>query len=192
MPNAGYPSVVNGRTVYVDNPDYFSDKLTEIYRCGVRAIGGCCGTTPQHMKATAEKLRQTSALKLPQHFSTVQAAVPAASSNSLGFIQSSPLNLAAPSDTDRALRWRPSRRMKQAGADFITIPDSPLARARANSLMISAKIQRDAGISAIPHLCCRDRNQIAIKGDLVAAISKDCARFSPSPAIRFRKRPHFC
>lgn len=168
MPNAGYPSVVNGRTVYVDNPDYFSDKLTEIYRCGVRAIGGCCGTTPQHMKATAEKLRQTSALKLPQHFSTVQAAVPAAVPTAWDHTIIA-VELGAPSDTDMSFTLAASRRMKQAGADFITIPDSPLARARANSMMISAKIQRDAGISAIPHLCCRDRNQIAIKGDLVAA-----------------------
>lgn len=168
MPNAGYPSVINGRTVYVDNPDYFSDKLTQIYRCGVRALGGCCGTTPRHMKATAEKLRLAGApcppLRPATDKPTAPTPVPAQWDHPIIAVE-----LSAPADPDISFALSAGAKMKAAGADFITIPDSPLARARANSLMISSKIHRELDMPVIPHLCCRDRNQIAIKGDLIAA-----------------------
>ncbi len=167
MPNAGYPSVINGRTVYLDNPDYFSDKLAEIYRCGVRAVGGCCGTTPRHIKSAIEKISR---------IGTVAKAVSPAPTKVFPPAEPTEWNhvtvaveIGAPVDTDSDFTMAASRRMKDAGADFITIPDSPLAKTRANSMMISSKIQREIGIQTIPHICCRDRNQIAIKGDLIAA-----------------------
>lgn len=78
------------------------------------------------------------------------------------------VEIGAPVDTDIGFVLEAAHTIKRAGADFITIPDSPLAKTRANSMMIAAKIQREADIAVIPHVCCRDRNQIAIKGDLIA------------------------
>ena len=64
MPNASYPSLVNGRTMYLDNPAYFSDCLLELRRLGISVLGGCCGTTPKHMQAAAQKLQALGAVKL--------------------------------------------------------------------------------------------------------------------------------
>ena len=75
----------------------------------------------------------------------------------------------APVDLDISYMLEAAKKAKEYGADFITVPDSPLGKTRANSFMISSIIKRTAGIDTIPHLCCRDKNQIAIKGDLIAA-----------------------
>ena len=165
MPNAGYPATVNGRTVYVDNPAYFSDKLCEIYRCGVAAVGGCCGTTPAHIKASVEKIRASGISRQTKPSVKKETAAVRYETWNHTVIA---VEVGAPVNTDTAFTLSASKRLKAAGADFITIPDSPLAKTRANSMMISAKIQREAGIRTIPHICCRDRNQIALKGDLIA------------------------
>lgn len=168
MPNAGYPSVVNGRTIYVDNPAYFSDKLYDIYCCGVRAIGGCCGTTPRHIKETVDRIRSNDrsiekAARPAVERTVAQTALSPKSNRPVIAVE-----IGAPVDTDTGFVVEAAHIAKRAGADFVTIPDSPLAKTRANSMMIAAKIQREAEISVIPHVCCRDRNQIAIKGDLIA------------------------
>ncbi|MGI5970180.1 MAG: bifunctional homocysteine S-methyltransferase/methylenetetrahydrofolate reductase [Oscillospiraceae bacterium] len=165
MPNAGYPAVVNERTVYVDNPEYFAGKLREIHELGVNAVGGCCGTTPEHIRRFTEMLgtkRETRSVR-------VRTVKKEASGVKEDFSRPfTAVELAAPLDTDVDYVLAAARSAKEAGADFVTIPDSPLGRTRANSIMISSLIQRKVGINAIPHLCCRDRNQIAIKGDLIA------------------------
>jgi len=168
MPNAGYPTVENGRTVYIDNPEYYSEKLFEIYSCGVKAIGGCCGTTPEHIKQFVEKTKTTqkpkkiteAGIKISKkavtknHFSKANTVIA--------------LELSAPVDLDVSYILGAAKEAKECGVDFITIPDSPLGKARANSLIISSMIQRVTGVETIPHLSCRDKNQIAIKGDLLA------------------------
>lgn len=171
MPNAGYPSVINGRTVYIDNADYFSDKLLELYALGVKIVGGCCGTNPNHIKAAAEKLsafipKEISLSAITENTvkkqSTVDPPLPR------GKIMIA-VELDSPVTPDASYLMSAARQIKQCGADFITIPDSPLGKARAGSMMISAMVQRQTGIKVIPHLCCRDRNQLGIKGDLIAA-----------------------
>ena len=168
MPNAGYPSVINGRTVYVDNPAYFSHKLYDIYCCGVQAIGGCCGTTPRHIKETVERIRTDDGNREKTVHQATERAVAQTSFSSKSGYPIIAVEIGAPVDTDIGFVLEAAHTIKRAGADFITIPDSPLAKTRANSMMIAAKIQREADIAVIPHVCCRDRNQIAIKGDLIA------------------------
>lgn len=168
MPNAGYPSVVNGRTIYMDNPTYFSHKMYDIYCCGVQAIGGCCGTTPRHIKETVDRIRTDDRNR---EKTARPAAKRTVAQNAFSSKSNRPViavEIGAPVDTDTGFIMEAAQTVKRAGADFVTIPDSPLAKTRANSMMIAAKIQREAGIAVIPHVCCRDRNQIAIKGDLIA------------------------
>lgn len=167
MPNAGYPANVNGRCVYVDNPAYFADKLRQLADCGVAALGGCCGTTPEHIAAAAAALKREGGPVPPvrpaaREIRREQGREETPSRKVIA------VEITPPADTDADFVLRASREMKEADADFITIPDSPMAKTRSSSLMIAALIQREIGISAIPHLCCRDRNQIAMKGDLVA------------------------
>ena len=168
MPNAGYPAIVNGRTVYIDNPDYYSEKLFEIYSYGVKVIGGCCGTTPEHIARLKERVYACKPQSIKE--GGKQAYKKAEAKNS--FSKTTPIiavEINSPLDSDAEFILDGAKRVKEFGADFITIPDSPLGKARANSFMISALIKRVAGIDVIPHLCCRDKNQIAVKGDLIAA-----------------------
>ena len=166
MPNAGYPSTVNGRTIYVNNPAYFAAKLWDMDACGVKILGGCCGTTPEHIRQFTAGIKTGASQKLspPIIENPVKAAAKNDFQNTVIAIE-----LSAPLDTDGAYVWKAAAVAKEAGADFVTIPDSPLGKARANSFMIASSIQRQVGIKAIPHVCCRDKNQIAIKGDLIGA-----------------------
>lgn len=169
MPNSSYPSMVNGRTAYIDNPDYFSDYLVRLYQCGVNVLGGCCGTTPNHIRAAAEKLRAASGIKrLPvrKKAEALKTAEPK------GFLTEDRKMIAAelspPIDTDMTYLLGAAERLKACGADYITVPDSPLAKPRASSVMTAARIQREIGIETIPHVACRDRNRIALQGELLS------------------------
>ena len=168
MPNSGYPTAVNGRTVFIDNPDYYSEKLYEIYSYGAKILGGCCGTTPEHIRKFKQKLESS---ELPNVQTADRKTVKkAAVRNSFGKEGITiAVEISAPSDADISYSLEAAKKAKDHGADFVTVPDSPLGKTRANSLMVSSMIQRTVGIAAIPHLCCRDKNQIAIKGDLIAA-----------------------
>lgn len=166
MPNAGYPAVTSGRTVYMDNPEYFAEKLYEIYSCGVKSVGGCCGTTPKHIRQFAEKIKKLPDM-LPQPVRIKPEPRKKQGPDLKGKVIA--VEISAPDTADASFAIEASRIVKEAGADYITVPDSPLAITRANSFMTSALIQRSTGIRTIPHLCCRDKNQIAIKGDLIAA-----------------------
>jgi len=174
MPNAGYPSAIGGRTVYVDNAQYFADKLVQLRNLGVQILGGCCGTTPAHIKAAAEKL------------SGKQRSVPPPA-NTLTYVKPSavPINvfkdrlqqgqkviaveLDPPADTNFSLFFERAQQLKNAGVDILTFADSPLARTRTDSFMTAAKIKREIGLAVLPHLSCRDRNIIAIKAALLGA-----------------------
>ena len=173
MPNAGYPSVVSGRTVYVDNPVYFADKVADMYMLGARIVGGCCGTTPEHIRKLVERIKSLPPEK-EQKSSNVSgfpvrhgvAPVPRR-----WFGAEKPaiaVELGALTDTKTERLLDSAAYIRDCGADYITIPDSPLAKAKANSFMTASLVQRTTGMPVIPHLGCRDRNQIAIKGDLIS------------------------
>lgn len=169
MPNAGYPQLVNGRTVYSNNIAYYSEKLLAIASLGVPVLGGCCGTTPAHLEAVIGGVIPVAetVTVLEQSKRTVQK------NNLLEYCKSGEKVLAVeidpPVDTDASFLSSAARQMKQAGAHVITVADSPLARTRADSLMLAAKIKREIDIDVLPHLCCRDKNSIAIRGSLIGA-----------------------
>lgn len=178
MPNSGYPAKLDGRLIYSDNPDYFADKLCEIQALGVNTLGGCCGTTPEHIKKIANKLKASALRTVPE-----KAGSAAEIETS---ITESPLKQALdagkfaiavevdpPLNTDMAYMLDAANNLKARGADVLTLADSPLARARADSIMVAAKLKRDTGLDVLPHLTCRDRNSIAIKGALLAANMED-------------------
>ncbi|MHB1454691.1 MAG: bifunctional homocysteine S-methyltransferase/methylenetetrahydrofolate reductase [Saccharofermentanales bacterium] len=195
MPNSGYPSTVNGRTIFVDNVEYFSQKIRDIRALGVDYLGGCCGTTPEHMKAVIAALGsgfdkgsgvetsngyhgQELKLKLS---APAAAAHPVAGSTKanifLDKLNSGHKILAVeidpPADTDTAFIIGASASAALAGADIITIADSPLARSRADSIILAAKIRRETGVEVLPHMSCRDRNHIGIKASLLGAAIED-------------------
>ncbi|HEY5583341.1 MAG TPA: bifunctional homocysteine S-methyltransferase/methylenetetrahydrofolate reductase [Ruminiclostridium sp.] len=171
MPNSGYPSSERGRTVYVDNSEYFAEKILELKKLGVKILGGCCGTTPRHIAATA-KLLSSSGSSVKNTIQPVENIVVTSShENILHKLKASKkpifVEIDPPFDTNWEYMLRDAFLLKQAGADIITIADSPLAKARADSAIMAAKIQRETSIPTMPHITCRDKNLLGIKAALL-------------------------
>lgn len=169
MPNAGYPVSVNGRLVYNDNPNYFAQKLLEIKQAGAAIIGGCCGTTPRHIACAAALITRSGGV------SPAPSAAPAPKRFTFSITQDrlkrKPISveLDPPSDCDTRFITEAAQKLKSCGVTVITLADSPLAKTRADSFLTAAMIKREVDIDVLPHLTCRDKNHIAIKGSLLGA-----------------------
>lgn len=170
MPNSGYPSVADGKAVYSDNPKYFAQKLAQIHAAGAKILGGCCGTTPEHIKET-KKLLERYEFSIPviraNPVELTSAAENAFKEKLLSGEKVVAVELDPPLDADFSHIAEAAPYLKDVGADAITLADSPLARPRADSVIISAKVQRETGIQTIPHLTCRDHNTIGLKSILL-------------------------
>ena len=175
LPNSGYPDIINERTVYIQNPKYFADKLRAIEALGIKIIGGCCGTTPSHIGELSKrtdigKLRTETVPKVEAeeiiHVDTVSNEFATKLSDGEFVVA---VELDPPFSIDLSKTIDGARELRQSGVDIITIADSPMARVRIDPVMIATKIKREIGIDAMPHLSCRDRNTIALKALLLGA-----------------------
>jgi len=178
LPNAGYPEIVNERTVFSQNADYFSDIMLDFKALGVKILGGCCGTTPLHIAKLTEKLGKNPSKKVfdfkpdyPKTISTKQVENKFAEKLRRNeFVTAVELDPPFDNNIDKIIEC--ARILKENNVDIITISDSPLARVRADSIISAAKIKREVGIDTLPHICCRDRNIISIKASLLGAYSE--------------------
>lgn len=167
MSNAGYPSTLNGRLYFEDNSDYFAEKAAAMYAAGADIIGGCCGTTPRHIALVAKLLAhapQRPPKDAPHMESHLSSPPRLAAKKKLIAVEIDP-----PPTPDCTHLTSSARRLAQLGVDWITVADSPLARARTNSIMAAAKVRREIGVRVLPHISCRDRNTIGIKSALLGA-----------------------
>lgn len=177
LPNAGYPEVINERTVYTHNPDYFADQVLPLKQLGIKILGGCCGTTPLHIRALAQKLLQPQGIitnLMPASPPVRPELRPVLSGNKFAdklnrgkFVIAAELD--PPVDTGIHKILDGAAIYRDAGVDIITVADSPLGKPRVDSVMIAAKIQREIGIDTLPHLCCRDKNLNGLKSSILAA-----------------------
>jgi homocysteine S-methyltransferase len=182
MPNAGLPTRVEGRNIYLCSPEYMAQYARRLLWAGVRIIGGCCGTTPDHIKLIRSETRslQPAAKKLAVTVETPQAkvhalaAVPMAQKSKLGaklaagkFV--SFVEILPPRGVDAKLEIAGARRCAEAGIDCINVPDGPRASARMSAQVTCQLIQQQAGIEAVNHFCCRDRNILGIQSELLGA-----------------------
>ena len=172
MPNAGYPTVLGRRTVFQGTPDYFAQKLGQIVRRGAAIVGGCCGTTPEHIEKTAALLAGTARMPLPVRVKDPAARHAAPQENA--FAQKIDhgkrvvaVELDPPEDDDISFFMEGVRTLRDAGADAVTIADCPIGRPRADSSLLSCKIKRELGVEALPHMTCRDRNLNATRALLL-------------------------
>ena len=181
MPNAGYPTITEGRTVYRNNPEYFAETLSSAQDVGIAVLGGCCGTTPAHIAALASRMvdRAAAGSSTPaavrQAQGTAEAALPAAVPAYNRFRErlgsGLPVLLAEldpPAAADPGLVSAHAGAYRDAGADIVTIADNPLGWARADVAVTAAHVCRECHIDAMPHLTCRDRNLSAIRSQLIA------------------------
>jgi methionine synthase / methylenetetrahydrofolate reductase(NADPH) len=182
MPNAGLPTRVEGRNIYLCSPEYMAQYARRLLWAGVRIIGGCCGTTPDHIKLIRSETRslQPAAKKLAVTVETPHAkvhalaAVPVAQKSKLGaklaegkFV--SFVEILPPRGVDAKLEIDGARRCAEAGIDCINVPDGPRASARMSAQVTCQLIQAQAGIEAVNHFCCRDRNILGIQSELLGA-----------------------
>jgi homocysteine S-methyltransferase len=182
MPNAGLPMRVEGRNIYLCSPEYMAQYARRMLWAGVKIIGGCCGTTPDHIKLIRSETRslQPGAKKLnvtvdePAARSQALEPVAAAKKSSLGaklaegkFV--SFVEILPPRGVDATRELDGAQRCAQAGIDAINVPDGPRASARMSAQVTCQLIQQHAGIEAVLHFCCRDRNILGIQSELLGA-----------------------
>ena len=180
QPNAGIPRSVEGRNIYLCSPEYMASYARKFVAAGVRLVGGCCGTTPDHIRVMKSALRvgearaRTAAAPAGAAKVTATAAVPMAKRSRLGaklaageFVTM--VEIVPPKGTDIRKEVEGARFVKSVGVDAINIPDSPRASARMSNQALSLLIQQEVGIEAILHYTCRDRNVLGIQSDLLGA-----------------------
>jgi len=182
QPNAGIPRSVEGRNIYLCSPEYMGSYARKFVATGVRLVGGCCGTTPDHIRVMKSALRvgearsksSTVAVSGEPTRPAALPALPLAERSSLGSKIASGefvtmVEIVPPRGTDIRKELDGARFLKSVGVDAINIPDSPRASARMSNQALSLLVQREVGIEAILHYTCRDRNVLCIQSDLLGA-----------------------
>lgn len=186
MPNAGGPSEVGGRILYFNSPEYFTEYAKRYIELGARGVGGCCGTTPDDIRVAARAIRGLSGVRAhltiaaPPRDSDAAHITPVPTAEKSAFAAKlaagepvTSIEMLPPRRIDGLPHFvEQARQCREAGIDAINIPDGPRASARLSVITAAIVLQRDAGIEAIPHYCCRDRNLIGMQADLMGGISQ--------------------
>lgn len=174
MPNAGYPSIVNRRTVYNSAPSYFARQTARFIPHGLSAVGGCCGTTPEYIRLLAKYINNGSIDSVKEISYNFSDRKPKSVSSSRitedRFVIAAELD--PPYSSDFSKMIAAAKILKDCGVDMITVSDSPLGHAKADSVVCSARIKREVGIDTLPHICCRDKNINALRSILLGAHSE--------------------
>jgi len=185
QPNAGLPRDVQGRQFYMGSPEYMAEFSRRFVQSGAKFVGGCCGTTPTHIKLIAEAIRSVSprqsiseARKQSVHVVELTPVdievVPAEERSNWGrkiargeFVTS--VEVLPPKGCDAEKTLDSIRLLKDAGVDGVNIPDGPRAQTRMSAQATAVLVEREIGIEAVLHYCCRDRNLLGMMSDLLGA-----------------------
>jgi methionine synthase / methylenetetrahydrofolate reductase(NADPH) len=179
QPNAGMPRSVEGRNIYLCSPEYMASYARKFVAAGVSLVGGCCGTTPDHIRVMKSALRASEARvsSFPVQKASADLQVqtkPLAERSRLGaklvngeFI--SMIEVVPPKGTSVKKELEAAQYLKSVGVDVINIPDSPRASARMSNQALCTLIQQQVGIETVLHYTCRDRNVLSIQSDLLGA-----------------------
>ena len=185
QPNAGMPRSVDGRQLYMCTPEYMAEYAKRFFEKGARIIGGCCGTTPEHIREIVRSVRSLDKAVAQTAVSVeiVSSAVPEivmtepvplAERSKLGAklaagTEVTMVEVTPPRGVDMTAIIDKARYCAEAGIDAINIPDGPRASSRLSPLVTAVRIQQEAGIEALLHFCCRDRNLIGMQSDILGA-----------------------
>lgn len=179
VPNAGYPDQQLERAVYQNNADFFADVMMQICEEGVRIIGGCCGTTPEHIQKISERLKtfRFEDVRQRNYVPNVEKSKEPLENKFKerlekgDFVIAVELDPPYKSNIDNLMSA--AHLLQDIGVDIITIADSPLGRARADALLMAVKIKHTLNMDVLPHICLRDRNLIALRSGLLGAHISD-------------------
>ncbi len=185
QPNAGMPRVVGGRNMYMASPEYMATYARHLIQAGAKIVGGCCGTTPEHIKAMVEGVRPLAPRSGARSRSTEPRSVQVtersagmppvllAERSRFGaklakgaFVTS--VEIVPPRGTDTARLLSDACKLAAANVDAINVPDGPRAQSRMSAIATSVLIEQQ-GIEAVTHYCCRDRNLLGMLSDLLGA-----------------------
>ena len=188
QPNAGMPREVQGRSMYMASPEYMATYAAHLVRAGAKVVGGCCGTTPEHIAAIVEGIRPLSPrqARVPKRVINGSGDVPevphdkprdpipfaerskfAARLDRGEFVTS--VEIVPPRGVDASKMLRDTKALKDAGVDAVNVPDGPRAQSRMGALLTSLLIEQQVGIETVTHYCCRDRNLLGMLSDLLGA-----------------------
>ena len=181
QPNAGLPREVGDRKIYMASPEYMASYARRMVEAGARFVGGCCGTTPEHIRAIVGFVQSVS----PRHafdMGTLPAPAPAvalepvplAARSRLGAKLSegrfvTTVEIVPPKGVDPSPMFEQVRQLKAAGVDAVNVPDGPRAQSRMGALLSAVMIEREVGLEAVVHYACRDRNLLGMLSDLLGA-----------------------
>src|SRR5437899_9560479 len=181
VPNAGLPKDVGDRKIYLASPEYMANYARRMIEAGARIVGGCCGTTPEHIK----KIRDYIASVVPRHPTPVvpraRVSAPAGGEEvplarrsnwgaklARGELVTS-VEIVPPKGVDPTPMLEQCRALKAAGVNVVNVPDGPRAQSRMGVLPSAILIQREVGIETVIHYCCRDRNLLGMLSDILGA-----------------------
>lgn len=184
MPNAGYPLLVRNRVKYADNPIYFASKVNGMALLGADIIGGCCGTTPDYIREVAKTIDLTPTVKSDETSANNENEKSVIKKsffrNADGTIKDKKLiavELAPPFGADDKKLLEAAHMLKGLGVDVLTFPDSPSGRTRIDSVLMAQKVKNVTGFEVMPHICCRDKNAIAMRSTFLGASINDINNF---------------
>lgn len=189
QPNAGMPRDVGGRSMYMASPEYMATYARHLVQAGAKIIGGCCGTTPDHIHAMVEGIRPlkprrevgngkrevvVTATKVETARENAVEPVPFAERSRWAgklargqFVTS--VEIVPPRGVDASRMLSDTARLKAAGVDAVNVPDGPRAQTRMGALLTSVLIEQQVGIETVTHYACRDRNLLGMLSDLLGA-----------------------
>ena len=179
FPNPGLPQLVDGQIRFRRHTDHFAQYGVKLAEAGARLVGGCCGTTPAHVKALSEALRdfEVDSARLPRPVAVVERAEQAEVSAEpvsefagrlrTGFAVTVEVDLPRGNEITRVVEV--ARRLKERGVHAIDISDGARARLRMHPVAAARIVQEEAGIEVVSHISCRDRNIIGLQADLLGA-----------------------
>ncbi len=183
MPNAGTPRMVEGRYFYITSPEYMATYAARFVSAGSRIVGGCCGTTPDHVRAVHDAIAalrpstSTGRVEVAQYTPAPRSdveTIPTRDKSELArrlvegeFTVS--VEMRPPRGLDITKILDGARLLKEHGVHAVNLPDGALATARVSPLMLAHRIADDVGLEAIVHWCCRDRNLLGMQADLLGA-----------------------
>lgn len=182
MPNAGFPRDVDGRQIYLADPDYFSEYALKFLDAGAAAVGGCCGTTHEHIRKMGKAVLNLSSGRKAFVFQQVEESDHAEEPTPLGERSKLGARLAAgewvttielipPMGTDLTKIIERTKSLALPEVTCVNLPDGPRASSRISSIITALEILRNTGVEPILHYCCRDKNLIAMQADLLGCES---------------------
>jgi len=178
MPNAGIPKMVDGRNFYLASGEYMAEYTRRFIQAGAKIVGGCCGTTPEYIRAMRNAIssiiprKQTVMLTVDKKIEKKSPPVPFENKSRFAkkiaqgeFVTTA--EIVPPRGVDPSRVLKSVKRLKESGVDAVNIPDGPRARSRMSAQFLSILIERNIDIEPILHYTCRDRNLLGMMSDMI-------------------------